>query len=236
MALPLLNTPEFETTVPSSQQRIKFRPFLVKEEKILFMALQGGDTREMTNAVQNIIGACVLSDNFDASKLAMYDVEYLFLKLRGKSVGESIDLKVRHSNSDSECTHATEVSIDIDNIEIKFPEDYSDKIELTDTVGIQMKHPGIRHSSLAEGDLDFDSVLKLISDCVVCIYDHENVYDSFTSDEIKQFIEGLNQQQFGKIQKFFKDIPKLSHKIAWKCPKCGEEDNVTVEGLNNFFI
>ena len=235
MALPLLNTPEFETTIPSSSQRIKFRPFLVKEEKILFMALQGGDTKEMTNAVQNIIGACVLSEDFDVSTLAMYDIEYLFLRLRGKSVGESIDLKLRHTAAESECKHATEVSIDIDSINVQFPEDYNDKIQLTDTVGIKMRHPGIKHSTLVEGELDFDSVLKLISDCVVCIYDDESVYDSFTKDEIKQFIEGLNQQQFGKLQKFFTDMPKLSHKISWKCPKCGEEDGVTVEGLNSFF-
>ena len=235
MALPLLNTPEFETTIPSTNQRIKFRPFLVKEEKVLFMALQGGDTREMTNAVQNIIGACVLSDNFDATKLSMYDVEYLFLKLRGKSVGEQIDLRVRHFDNEEECKHKTEVSIDIDDIQIKFPDDYTDKIQLTDTVGIQMRHPGIQHSTMTESDMDFESVLKLISECVVCIYDHDNVYDSFTNDEIKQFIEGLNQQQFSKLQKFFTDVPKLSHDIEWKCAKCGKHDSVTVEGLNSFF-
>ena len=236
MALPLLNTPEFETTIPSSKQRIKFRPFLVKEEKILFMALQGGDTKEMTNAVQNIIGACVLSEDFDVSTLAMYDIEYLFLRLRGKSVGESIDLKLRHTAADSECKHATEVSIDIDSINVQFPEDYNDKIQLTDTVGIKMKHPGIKHSSMLESEeMDFNTVLKLICDCVECIYDDDNVYDTFTQDEIVQFIEGLSQQQFAKIQKFFTDIPKLSHKIEWKCPKCGEEDSVTVEGLSSFF-
>ena len=236
MALPLLNTPEFETTIPSSSQRIKFRPFLVKEEKILFMALQGGDTREMTNAVQNIIGACVLSEDFDVSTLAMYDIEYLFLRLRGKSVGESIDLKLRHTAADSECEHATEVSIDIDSINVQFPEDYNDKIQLTDTVGIKMRHPGIKHSGMIESEeMDFNTVLKLISDCVECIYDDDNVYDTFTQQEIVQFIEGLNQQQFTKIQKFFTDIPKLTHTITWKCPKCGDEDSITVEGLNSFF-
>lgn len=234
MALPLLNTPEFETTIPSSKRAIKFRPFLVKEEKILFMALQGGDAREMTNAVQNIIGACVLTPEFDTAKLSMYDIEYLFLKLRGKSVGESIDLKVRHT--DSECEHVTEVSINIDEVDVQFPEDYTDKIQLTDQVGIQMKHPGIKHSAIFDGqDLEFESVLKLICDCVVCIYDHENVYDTFTSEEIVQFIEGLNQQQFAKVQKFFTDMPKLSHTIEWTCSACGERDSVKVEGLSSFF-
>ena len=166
----------------------------------------------------------------------MYDIEYLFLKLRGKSVGEQIDLRVRHTNPDSECNHVTEVSINIDDIAVQFPEEYTDKIQLTSEVGIQMKHPGIKHSAIFEGDeLDFDSVLKLISDCVVCIYDHDNVYDSFTNDEIVQFIQGLNQQQFGKVQKFFTDMPKLSHTISWECPKCGEKDSVTVEGLSSFF-
>ena len=236
MALPLLNTPEFETVVPSSQQRIKFRPFLVKEEKILFMALQGGDAREMTNAVQNIIGACVLTDNFNIDSLAVFDVEYLFLKLRGKSVGESIDLKVRHTDPDSECDHVTEVSINIDDINVQFSDDYDNKIQLTDTVGIKMRHPGIKHSAMFQSEeMDFDTILALISDCVDCIYDHENVYDSFTQEEIVQFIEGLNQQQFSKIQKFFTDMPKLTHTISWKCPKCGEEDMITVEGLSSFF-
>lgn len=234
MALPLLNTPEFETKIPSTGQAIKFRPFLVKEEKILFMALQGGDTKEMANAVNNIIGACVLNEEFDTSKLALFDIEYLFLKLRGKSVGEQIDLKVRHV--DSECNHATEVNINIDDVNVVFPDSYNDKIQLTDQVGIQMRPPGIKQTSGAsEGDMSFDSVLDLICDCVVCIYDHDNVYDSFTKDEIVQFIEGLSQQQFAKIQQFFTEIPKLKHKIEWKCPKCGQDDQVIVEGLNNFF-
>tara|TARA_R100000951_G_scaffold114739_2_gene120674 strand:- start:842 stop:1555 length:714 start_codon:yes stop_codon:yes gene_type:complete len=236
MALPLLNTPEFETNVPSSNQRIKFRPFLVKEEKILFMALQGGDTREMTNAVQNIIGACVLTEGFDVSKLAMYDIEYLFLKLRGKSVGESIDLRMRHTNKEGECKHATEVSVNIDDISVQFPEGYDNKTQLTDTVGIKMRHPGIQHTSMfTEKEMDFNSVLTLISDCVECIYDHDNVYDSFTKDEIIQFIEGLNQQQFAKVQKFFTEMPKLNHKVEWRCPKCEEVDSITVEGLGSFF-
>lgn len=236
MALPLLNTPEFETSVPSTNQTIKFRPFLVKEEKILFMALQGGDTKEMTNAVQNIIGACVLTDNFDVNNLSMYDVEYLFLKLRGKSVGESIDLKVRHSDRNNECEQVTDVSINIDEINVKFPDGYDNKIQLTDNVGIKLRHPGIRHTSILDGkEMDFNTVLALISDCVECIYDHENVYDSFTKDEIIEFIEGLNQQQFAKVQKFFTDMPKLSHNIEWRCPKCEQVDSIKVEGLNSFF-
>jgi hypothetical protein len=237
MALPLLNTPEFETIIPSSKQRIKFRPFLVKEEKILFMALQGGDTREMTNAVQNIIGTCVLSEDFEVANLAMYDIEYLFLKLRGKSVGETIDLRVKHTNDDSECKHVSDVSINIDDINVEFPEDYNNKIQLTESVGIKLKHPGIKHSALLQDSgLDFNTVLQLIGECVDCIYDNDNVYDTYTSDEIIQFIEGLNQQQFAKVQKFFSDMPKLTHTITWTCPKCGEEDSIVVEGLNSFFM
>jgi|TARA_R100000479_G_C6374224_1_gene198350 hypothetical protein len=235
MALPLLNTPEFETNLPSTGQTIKFRPFLVKEEKILFMALQGGDTKEMANAVNNILGACVLNEGFDTSKLALFDIEYLFLKLRGKSVGEQIDLKVRHTNSD--CNHATEVSINIDEVNVIFPEDYTDRIQLTDQVGVQMRAPGLKQTSGAtNNDMSFENVLNLICDCVVCIYDQDNVYESFTKEEIVQFIEGLNQQQFAKVQEFFVNTPKLKHTISWKCPKCGEDDQVTIEGLNNFFM
>ena len=236
MALPLLETPEFEATLPSTKESILFRPFLVKEEKILFMALQGGDQYEMMNAVKNIIGACVLSpEYFTVENLTMYDVEYLFLKLRGKSVGEQIDLKVKHR--DSECTHVTEVSINLDDIEVQFPENYTDKIQLTDSVGIKMKPPGISTSlNIKSDDPGFDDMMSLVAQCVEMIYDNDNVYEDFTQDELVTFLEGLNQSQFSKIQEFFTASPKLSHTITWTCEKCGETETITIEGLNNFFM
>jgi|TARA_R100000030_G_scaffold99921_1_gene91837 hypothetical protein len=235
MALPILETPEFEATLPSTGESILFRPFLVKEEKILFMALQGGDQNEMMNAVKNILGACVLSpEYFAVENLTMYDVEYLFLKLRGKSVGEQIDLKVKHP--DSECNHITEVSINIDDIEVQFPENYSDKIQLTETIGIKMKPIGFTSSfDLNLDDPSFDDLIAVVAQCVDMLYDDQNVYEDFTQEELVTFLEGLNQSQFAKIQEFFNMSPKLSHTITWTCEKCGETETITVEGLNNFF-
>lgn len=235
MALPLLNAPEFETTVPSTKQPIKFRPFLVKEEKVLFMALQGNNPKEMTNAVKNILSTCILTDGFDVTKLALFDVEYLFLKLRGKSVGESVELKLRHSKG--ECKHVSDVEVNLDDIEVSFPDNYQDKIQLTEEVGIQLKQPGVNQADSLQSieDSNYDSILSLIADCVVCIYDHNNVYDTFTKQEIIDFLENLSQQQFAKVQDFFSNSPKLSHDISWQCKECGETETITVEGLANFF-
>jgi len=234
MSLPILNTPEYSAVVPSTKQNIMFRPFLVKEEKLLFMAMQGGDQKEMTKAVRNIIDACVLTDGFDVDKIAMFDVEYLFLQLRGKSVGENVDLRLKHREGD--CKNVMDVSVNLDQINVSFPDDYSDKIELTDTVGIQMQFPGVTHVGNVDiNTQDFDKLLDFISSCVVCIYDEENVYDSFSSQEIKSFLESLNQQQFAKVQQFFTNAPKLQHDIEWTCPKCEKTETVHLEGLASFF-
>jgi hypothetical protein len=158
----------------------------------------------------------------------------LFLKLRGKSVGEQIDLKVKHP--DSECNHITEVSINIDDIEVQFPENYSDKIQLTETIGIKMKPIGFTSSfDLNLEDPSFDDLIAVVAQCVDMLYDDQNVYEDFTQEELVTFLEGLNQSQFTKIQEFFNMSPKLSHTITWTCEKCGETETITVEGLNNFF-
>ena len=235
MSLPILNTPEYTAVVPSTKQQVKFRPFLVKEEKILFMALQGQDQKEMTNAVRNIIETCVITDGFNVDKLAMFDIEYLFLQLRGKSVGENVDLRLKHRDQ-SECKNIIDVSVNLDNIHVEFPEDYSDKIMLTNDVGIQLQFPGVSHvGNFNVNTQDFDQLLDFISSCVICIYDNDNVYDTFSNAEIKQFLESLNQQQFQKIQKFFTEAPKLTHDIEWTCDKCGKEETIHLEGLASFF-
>jgi hypothetical protein len=234
MSLPVLNAPQYSATVPSTQQQIMFRPFLVKEEKLLFMALQGGDSIEMTNAVRNILEACITTEGFDVDKLAMFDIEYLFLQLRGKSVGENVDLKLKHSSGD--CKNMIEASVSLDQIQVSFPDGYTDKIQLTNDVGIQFQYPGVKHmSSVQLDDQDFDKLIDFVSSCVVCIYDNDNVYDTFSKSEIKDFLEQLNQQQFVKIQNFFTNSPKLEHDIEWKCDRCGETEIIHLEGLASFF-
>jgi len=234
MALPILSTPEYSATIPSTGQSIMFRPFLVKEEKILFMALQGKDEKEIAKAVSNILAACILTEDVDVTKLAIFDVEYLFLQLRGKSVGENVDLKLKHRSGD--CKHVEEVSVLLDQIKVKFPEGYTNKFQLTPDVGMQMQFPGIDHlGKMNYNNQTFDELIGFIADCVNCIYDHDNVYEEFTKEEIVAFLESLSQSQFTNIQQFFTDPPKLEHDIEWTCPECGVTEMIHLEGLASFF-
>lgn len=236
MALPILNTPEFEATIPSTKQKIFFRPFLVKEEKLLFMALQGGESSEIYNAVRNILQACIVKGDVDVDSLATFDVEYLFLKLRGKSVGEEIELNLRHSDN-SECKHVYKYALNVDAIEVQFAEDHSDKVMITDTVGIKFKYPSFNTLSKMQGfdANNMDSLLSLIASAIECIFDDEQVYDQNSEQELVNFMESLNQNQFAKITGFFNTLPKLAHTIEWKCPKCDTQEKVVLEGLDSFF-
>lgn len=230
MALPSIATPEFQTVIPSTKETIAYRPFLVKEEKILLMAMEGGDEKEITNAVIKILGNCILSD-VDVNKLATFDVEFLFLKLRGKSVGEVITLRVGHR--DSECTHQQEVSLNIDDIEVQ-GEISDGKIMLTDDVGVKMKYPKLEQVNGMKLD-NADDMFKMIVSCVDFIFDAENVYNEFTEQEIMDWLETLNQKQFKSISDFFEGMPKLSTTVEWTCKECGEKDSIIVEGLQSFF-
>jgi len=230
MALPSLTAPEFFTKIPSTGKEIKYRPFLVKEEKILLMALEGNDQTEITNAIITILGNC-LEEGIDIDKLATFDVEYLFLRLRGKSVGEVIELRMSHA--DSECKHRTEVEVNIDDINVT-EERPENKIQLTDEIGIKLRYAGVNDLKTMNPDSSED-LFALIVDCIEFIYDSENVYSEFTKKELADWLEQLSSEQFKKITNFFETAPKLSHKIEWKCSACGEEDSLTLEGLTSFF-
>ena len=231
MALPSISTPEFHTTIPSTGEKIVFRPFLVKEEKILLMALEGNDQQEITTAILNILNSCILSE-VDVSKLSTFDVEFLFLNLRGKSVGEVIEVKMGHT--DGECKALTDASIKIDDIGIV--NEISDgKIMLTDDVGVKMRYPTVQ--DVAKLDMkNSDDTFGLIAQCVEFIFDQENVYNEFTQEEIIDWVGNLNQAQFKNIASFFEDMPKLSYELKWKCDACGEGETRTIEGLQGFFM
>lgn len=231
MALPSISTPEFITQIPSTGQEVKYRPFLVKEEKILLMALEGEDTNEIQNAVLNILGNCILTP-VEVEKLAVFDVEYLFLQLRGKSVGEVINLKVGHTNS--QCAHKSDVDLIIDDIKV-VGEVADPKIMLTEEVGVMMRYPNISDLTRSTGKDDAETLFKLINRCIDYVFDAENVYNDFSESEIEDWINSLNQTQFQKIVDFFQSSPKLEHEVKWKCEKCGEEDSVKLEGLQSFF-
>lgn len=236
MALPILNTPEFEVTIPSTKQTIFFRPFLVKEEKLLFMALQGGETKEIHNAVKNVLTACIKTEDVDIDSLAMFDIEYLFLKLRGKSVGENVELSLRHKDN-SECNFVQEYALNLDDVEVKFPDDHTNKIMITDDVGIKFNYPSLQMLDKLKDFKadDMQNILELVADNIDCVFDSESVFDQFTQQEMIDFLESLNQSQFKKVSDFFNAMPKLSHTIKWKCPSCGKEEQVLLEGLDAFF-
>lgn len=234
--LPKITVPTFEATIPSTKQKITYRPFLVKEEKILLMAMEGKDNREIVKSVSKILKDCI-NEDIDPTKLAFFDVEYLFLKLRGKSVGEAIDLKIKHLD-DSECKHATEVSVDIDSIEVEIKDDHNQVIKFDDNLGIKMKYPTIENIDSVNENLatnDVDRLFALITSSVDNVFTSETVYDSFTKKEVEEFIEQLNQNQFGKIIDFFQNLPRIKKEVKYTCPKCKKDESIMLEGLSSFF-
>ena len=237
MALPKIATPEFETVVPSTKETITFRPFLVKEEKILYMALEGGEQTEIYNAVTKILENCILSD-CNIKKLSAFDVEYLFLQLRGKSVGEVITIKLKHPQEDSACDHAEEIEIDIDSIKMKEDPRHEKVVQLDENLGIQFRYPTMQ-DVLKIGANSNENQLKatfdMISACVENVFDSDNVYDDFSKKEIQDFIENLSKPQFEKASVFFDSMPKLQHEIKWTCPECGKKEEILLEGLQSFF-
>jgi hypothetical protein len=231
MALPSIATPEFITTIPSTGQEIRYRPFLVKEEKVLLMALEGKDQKEITNAIVRLLNSCVL-DEVDVGKLATFDIEYLFLQLRGKSVGEVVELTLSHT--DSECKHRTKYNVNLDDIKVRG--DIKDgKVMITDTIGVKMKYPTIIGATKINSEKS-SGIFELITSCIEYIFDEENVYADFTPKEIDDWLGQLNQNQFKKIAEFFEGMPTLRYDLKWKCEKCGEEDEIALEGLQSFFI
>jgi hypothetical protein len=236
MSLPQLVSPEFTMEIPSTKQKIKFRPFLVKEEKILLMAMESGDQSDVSRTVEQILNNCIL-DDIDISKLATFDIEYLFLQLRGKSVGEVIELQLKHTKKDSECKHITQFNLNLDDIKVKG--DISDgKIMLDDKIGVKVNYPTyktIADLSKRQVDDQTEMAFKTIAMMVEYVYDKENVYSDFTEDEMEDWINQLNQKQFEKITSFVQDAPKLKQDIEWTCNKCGEKDKITLEGLQSFF-
>jgi len=237
MALPIISVPEFEDIIPSTGQPITFRPFLVKEEKILYMALEGNNTNDTINAVTKALQNCIISPvDIDVNKLASFDVEYLFLKLRSKSVGEVIELKLSHKNVEG-CNHIYETDIRIDDIVPPIPT--NDKnIMIDQHYGVRMKYPSINLAkSLKNGVTPTASdTFSIIAKSIELIYDDSNVYDDFTEQEMLEWVESLSEGQFRKITQFFDTLPKLSHTVEWVCPVCKQKDTVVIEGLQNFFM
>ena len=237
MALPKLNTPTYELEIPSTDEKIKYRPFLVKEEKILMMALETKDNTQIVNAVKDIVSECTFN-KIKISTMPMFDTEYIFLQIRSKSVGEVSKIKILCPDGDGK-TYA-DVEINLDEVKVQVGDDHTNKIELTDDMGVIMTYPNI--DSFADSgiqDITASNMLEVIGTCILQIYEEkgEKVYESKdqTKKELNDFIESMNTKQFQDIQKFFDTMPKLKHEIKIKNPKTKKESKVTLTGLNDFF-
>ena len=236
MALPKLTTPTYELEIPSTDEKIKYRPFLVKEEKILMMAMESKSEADITQAVKDIVSECTFN-KVDISNMPMFDVEYIFLQIRSKSVGEVSKLKLLCP--DDKKTYA-DVELNLTEVKVQVGEDHTNKIELGNGMGIIMTYPTIdsfRGSGIR--DINASNMLDVISGCIMQIYEKngEKTYDpkDQTKKELTEFIEQLNTKQFKDVQKFFETMPKLKHEITIKNPKTKKESKVTLTGLNDFF-
>ena len=237
MALPKLNTPTYELEIPSTDEKIKYRPFLVKEEKILMMALETKDNTQIVNAVKDIVTECTFN-KINISTMPMFDTEYIFLQIRSKSVGEVSKIKILCPDGDGK-TYA-DVEINLDEVKVQVGDDHTNKIELTDDMGVIMTYPNIdSFSDSGIKDINASNMLDVIGSCILQIYEEkgEKIYEAKdqTKKELTEFIESMNTKQFQDIQKFFDTMPKLKHEIKVKNPKTKKESKITLTGLNDFF-
>ena len=236
MALPKLNTPTYELEIPSTDEKIKYRPFLVKEEKILLMAMESKDNAQIINAVKDIVSSCTF-EKLNVATMPMFDMEYIFLNIRAKSVGEISKLKVLCP--DDKKTYAS-VELDLTKVEVQVGDDHTNKIELTDDMGMIMTYPTIdSFTETGIQTINAENMIDVISSCVLQIYEQkgEKVYQAKdqTKKELTEFIESMNSGQFKKLQSFFDTMPKLTHTIQVKNPKTKKTSDVKLTGLNDFF-
>ena len=235
IALPKLNVPEYNLKLPSSGKNVKYRPFLVKEEKLLYLAMESGEQKDMIDAVKNILTSCTSLRSL--KDLATFDIEYLFLKIRTRSVGENVDVNITCPD-DNETQ--VPVSIPLDDIEIKTSPEHKREIKLSDDIIITMGYPSFDmfvKLNLVGDDPGVDQVFEMAAACVETIADSEQVYDCKDSSkkELLAFFDDMNSGQFKKIQTFFETMPKLSHTIKVMNPNTNVENEVTLEGLSSFF-
>ena len=238
MPLPTISTPTYELTLPSSNRKIKYRPFLVKEEKILILAMESQDTKQIARSVKDVIAKCILTRGIKVEKLSTFDIEYLFLNIRGKSVGEQIEVMV--TCPDDGKTQVP-MSINIDSIKIQKDEKHSTDITLDDTYTLRMKYPSlnefIKNNFGSVENMGVDDTFDLIASCIDQVYSDEESWtsDECTKKELSDFVESLNSSQFKLVENFFLTMPKLSHKIKVTNPNTKVESDVTIEGLQSFF-
>ena len=239
MPLPKIATPTYELELPSTGATVKYRPFLVKEEKVLVIALESEDNKQITTAIKAVLKNCIITKGIKVERLPTFDIEYLFLNIRGKSVGEELEVNV--ICPDDEKTQVP-VTINLDEIKVDKSEDHSNKIKLDSSIMMEMKYPSL--DEFIKNNFDFNSKnameqsFDLIASCIDKIYTEDEVWATAdcTKKEIKDFLEQMNSSQFKEIEKFFETMPKLSHTIKVTNPKTKVESDVVLEGLASFFV
>ena len=238
MPLPKIATPTYELELPSTGETVQYRPFLVKEEKLLVIALESEDTKQITTAIKSVIKNCILTKGIKVENLPTFDIEFLFLNIRGKSVGEELEVNIIcPDDGDTQ----VKVKINLDDIEVKKNEDHTNKIKLDDKLMMEMKYPSL--DQFIKNNFDFESKnameqsFQLIATCISKVYSEDEVWATgdFTKKEMNNFVEEMNSSQFKDIEKFFETMPKLSHKINVKNPNTGNDNEVVLEGLASFF-
>ena len=238
MPLPKIATPTYELVLPSSDRKIKYRPFLVKEEKILIIAMESEDQKQITNAIKSVINNCILSRGIKVDKLSTFDIEYLFLNIRGKSVGENVEVIVTCPDDNE-----TEVPviIPLDEIKIKKDPDHNRDIKLDDNLVMRMRYPSlsefVKTNFDSDEDITVDQSFDLIISCIDQVYNEEESWNASdcTKKEMTEFLEQLSSKQFKEVEKFFDTMPKLSHTIKVTNPKTKVKNEVLLEGLSSFF-
>lgn len=240
MALPLNNVPVYNLVVPSTNETVRYRPFLVKDQKALMIAQQSEDQKVMVDTLKNIISSCIM-DKINVDNLAMFDLEYIFTQLRSKSVGETVDLIVScdEDHGEQNAKAKQKITINLNDIKVEFSKDHTNKLHLWGDVGVVMKYPSVdtikKYQNISENDTD--AVFGIVTQSIDYIYDGGEIYHAKdqTKEEMLQFVNNLTTEQFTLIQKFFETMPKLTHEINYTCPVCSKHHNVKLEGIDSFF-
>lgn len=240
MPLPKIDNPIYDLVLPLSKKKIKFRPFLVKEQKNLFMAMESGDRETIEQNIKQVLHNCTLNDDIDIDKLPVLDIEYYFIQLRARSIGEIVENKYRCDNEveEKKCGNIMEVSVNLLDLQVTNLVENKDEIQITNEIFIKLKYPEYSILKKVTDKTDVtDIAFEMIVDSIEHVYDGEQYYyaSEVPKQELMEFIESLNQQQFSKIEDFFTNLPKLEKKIQIKCSRCGFDHSLDVEGLESFF-
>lgn len=242
--LPKIDVPMYDLVLPLIKKKVRFRPFLVKEEKILLMAMEAEDDAATLTAIKQIINNCCLTEDLDVDNLPVADLEFFFLNLRARSVNEIVDLQYKCNNKikteegeEKDCGNVVDLEVNVLEIEPEIPKNHTNKIELSNEMGLVMKYPTFKIIESSEGS-DIEKLMHILLNCVDYVYDKDNIYygKDIPKKELQEFIENLTREQFAKIQNFFDTMPKISKKVHFGCSKCGYKEDIVIEGIQNFFV